>query len=93
MLRKMGDELKARESDVLAVIAGIDGEKANFAAAAGKDAVAKGIHAGKIVGRTAALTGGKGGGRPDSAMAGAADISKLDEALEQVCSIAEEFIK
>lgn len=93
MLRKMCDEIKADKPDTVAVLAGIDGDKANLACAAGKDAVAKGAHAGKIVGNVSAVTGGKGGGRPDSAMAGVADISKLDEALSSVVSIVSEFIK
>ena len=56
-------------------------ELANFLASAGKDAVAAGVHAGKLVGAVAAVTGGKGGGRPDNAMAGGADASKVLEAL------------
>ena len=47
----------------------------------GKAAIAKGAHAGKIVSKAAAVTGGKGGGRPDSAMAGVADMTKIDEAF------------
>ena len=58
-----------------------------------EEALARGAHAGKIAGKVAALTGGKGGGRPDSAMAGVGDRFKIDEALDQVRTIAEEFIK
>ncbi len=93
MLRKMGDEIKSHRSDIVAVIAGVDGEKANLLAVAGKDAVAKGAHAGKIVGKVAAITGGKGGGRPDSAMAGVGDRFKIDEALDKVIEIVGEFVK
>ncbi|WP_124098009.1 alanine--tRNA ligase [Ruminococcus sp. Marseille-P6503] len=93
MLRKMGDEIKASRSDIFAVIAGVDGEKANFLAVAGKDAVAKGAHAGRIVGKIAAVTGGKGGGRPDSAMAGIGDRFKIDEALDKTIEIVGEFVK
>ena len=89
MLRKMGDELKAREADAVAVVAGVDGEKANLVVVCGKNAVAKGAHAGKV----AALTGGKGGGRPDSAMAGIGDRFKIDEALDKVNEIVGEFVK
>ncbi len=60
MLRKMGDELKAREADAVAVVAGVDGEKGKPCCSCGKNAVAKGAHAGKIAGKVAALTGGKG---------------------------------
>ena len=93
MLRKMGDELKAREADAVAVVAGVDGEKANLVVVCGKNAVAKGAHAGKIAGKVAALTGGKGGGRPDSAMAGIGDRFKIDEALDKVNEIVSEFVK
>lgn len=93
MLRKMGDEIKSHRSDIVAVIAGVDGEKANFLAVAGKDAIAKGVHAGKIVGKVAAITGGKGGGRPDSAMAGIGDRFKIDEALDKTVEIVGEFVQ
>lgn len=93
MLRKMGDEIKSHRSDIVAVIAGVDGEKANFLAVAGKDAIAKGVHAGKIVGKVAAITGGKGGGRPDSAMAGIGDRFKIDEALDKTVEIVGEFVR
>ena len=71
----------------------IDGEKANLVVVCGKNAVAKGAHAGKIAGKVAALTGGKGGGRPDSAMAGIGDRFKIDEALDKVNEIVGEFVK
>lgn len=93
MLRKMCDEIKADRPDTIAVLAGVDNGKANLACAAGKNAVAKGAHAGKIVGKVAAVTGGKGGGRPDSAMAGVADMSKLSEALDAAAGIVAEFVK
>ena len=92
-LKKMAEDIKSQFDDVVVVIAGVYGDKANLVAAAGKAAVAKGAHAGKIVGKTAALTGGKGGGRPDTAMAGVGDRFKIDEALAQVNDIVAEFIK
>ena len=79
--RSLADEIKARYDDVVAVLAISDGAKLNFLAAAGKAAVAAGAHAGKLVGAVAAVTGGKGGGRPDNAMAGGQDTSKIAEAL------------
>ena len=60
----------------------IDG-KLNFVSAAGKDAVANGAHAGKLLSEVSAVTGGKGGGRPDSAMSGGRDLDKIDEALKR----------
>ena len=55
--------------------------KLNFVAAAGQDAVKAGAHAGNILKEISAICGGKGGGRPDSAMSGGRDIDKIDEAL------------
>ena len=80
--RSMTDKIKDTYADVVAVIAISDGESVKFLSCAGKDAVAHGAHAGKLVGAVAAVTGGKGGGRPDSAMAGGKEFSKLNEALD-----------
>ena len=91
--RSLADEIKARYADVVAVLA-IHGEgKLNFIAVAGKDAVASGAHAGKLVGAVAAVTGGKGGGRPDNAMAGGRDESKIAEALNAAGATLEGMIK
>ncbi len=92
-LKKMAEDIKSQFDDVVVVIAGTSGDKANLVCAAGKDAVSKGAHAGKIVGSVAALTGGKGGGRPDTAMAGVGDRFKIDEALAQVNDIVSQFVK
>ena len=53
-------------------------------AACGKDAVAKGVKAGDIIKAVAPICGGKGGGKPDSAMGGGSDVLKLDNALATV---------
>ena len=79
--RSLADEIKAKYADMVAVIAVVEGGKLNFIAVAGKDAVQQGAHAGKLVAEVAKMTGGKGGGRPDNAMAGGADLSKVDAAL------------
>ncbi len=79
--RSLADEIKARYDDVVAVLAIAPEGKLNFLAVAGKNAVAAGAHAGKLVGAVAAVTGGKGGGRPDNAMAGGRDVDKIAEAL------------
>ncbi|MGX8699358.1 MAG: DHHA1 domain-containing protein, partial [bacterium] len=83
-LRKIGDELKARDESVVAVIASASAEKLTFQAVCGKKAVAAGIKAGDIIRTITALCGGKGGGRPDSAMGGGKDVLKLDDALAAV---------
>ena len=85
--RSLGDEIKARYADVVAVLAIHADGKLNFLAVAGKDAVAAGAHAGKLVGAVAAVTGGKGGGRPDNAMAGGRDLDKVAEALNSASDI------
>ena len=79
--RSLADEIKARYDDVVAVLAIAPEGKLNFLSVAGKDAVAAGAHAGKLVGAVAAVTGGKGGGRPDNAMAGGRDTDKIVQAL------------
>ncbi len=79
--RTLCDQIKDKIPGAVAVFAVNDGAKLNFIAAAGKDAVKAGAHAGKLVGAVAAVTGGKGGGRPDSATSGGKDISKVADAL------------
>lgn len=92
-LRKMGDELKEKGESTVGVIAGVNGEKASIVAVCGKEAIAMGVKAGDLVRETAKLAGGGGGGRPDSAMAGAKDLSKLDFALESASDIIKGLIK
>ncbi|MBQ7204015.1 MAG: alanine--tRNA ligase [Eubacterium sp.] len=92
-LRTMGDDLKANKDNAVAVIAGVNGPKATIVAVCGKNAIAKGVKAGDVVREVAKLAGGGGGGRPDSAMAGAKDISKLGDAIAKTASIVEGFIK
>ena len=89
----MGDDIKAKGDNVVALIAGVNGDKANLVAVCGKNAIAKGVKAGDLVKQVAALAGGGGGGRPDSAMAGAKDVSKLDDALARVEEIVNGLIK
>ena len=92
-LRKMGDEAKDKNPDAVVVFASVNGSSASFLCVCGKDAVASGANAGKIVKEVAAVTGGKGGGRPDSAMAGAGDVALVGKALEAVYSIVGNFVK
>lgn len=92
-LRSMGDDLKAKGDNIVAVIAGVNGDKANLVAVCGKNAIAKGVKAGDLVRDIAKLAGGGGGGRPDSAMAGAKDLSKLDSAISAVADTVKSLIK
>ena len=91
-LRAMCDKVK-EDANAVAVICGINGSAANFACACGKDAVAKGAHAGNIVKAVSKLAGGSGGGRPDSAMAGTKDVSNIGAAMDAVAEILKEMIK
>ncbi len=92
VLRTMGDKVKDKYPDAVAVLAAVNGASAQFLCVCGKEALSKGAHAGKIVQKVSAVTGGKGGGRPDSAMAGAGDVSKVSEAVNSVKNIVSEFI-
>ena len=83
-LRQMGDFLRDKEPAVVAVLASINGEKVTFLAVCGKEAVAKGVKAGDLVKNVCGICGGKGGGKPDSAMGGGSDLLKVDDALASV---------
>jgi alanyl-tRNA synthetase len=92
VLRNMGDQLKEKAPNTVAILVGTAPERATMLCVCGKDAVKAGAHAGKIVKEVAAITGGKGGGRPDSAMAGVMDLTKIDEALLALPSILEKML-
>lgn len=92
MLRKLGDSIKAKDEAAVALFAGVSGDKGTFYCVCTQAAVKRGANAGKIVQRIAAITGGKGGGRPDGAMAGVGKTYMIDEALMAFTSIVKEFI-
>ena len=83
-LRQMGDSLRDKASNVVAVLSSVNDEKITFLAVCGKDAIAKGIKAGDLVKLVCTTCGGSGGGKPDSAMGGGKDVLKVDDALAQV---------
>ena len=83
-LRQMGDTLRDKAADVVAVLTSVNGEKISILAVCGKEAVAKGMKAGELVKQVCACCGGSGGGKPDSAMGGGKDVNKLDDALAMV---------
>ena len=93
MYDKFADRVKEIEEPFIILIAGTADEKPKFLCACSKAAVAKGANAGKIVRAAAEITGGKGGGRPDSAMAGIGDKNKIDEAINAFDGIVAQFVK
>ena len=88
-LRSLCDKALESGDDIIAVFAGKNAEKgtASFACRVGKKAIECGAHAGNIVREVARVAGGAGGGKPDSAMAGAKDVSKIPEALKKASEI------
>ena len=83
-LRQMGDLLREKEPGVVAVLASVKDDKPAFLAVCGKDAVAAGLKAGELVKQVCCCCGGSGGGKPDSAMGGGKDVTKVDNALALV---------
>ena len=92
-LRTLGDQVKADAPDVVAVFAASNEGKSSVLAVCGADAVKAGAHAGKLIKEITAQLGGKGGGRPDSAMGGVADLSKAEEVLSGVPALLEGMVK
>ena len=83
-LRILGDRIKEKSPDVVAVLAAVTDGKTSVLCVCGDEAVAHGADANKIVKAITAVTGGGGGGRKDNAMAGIKDQYSLDEALVQI---------
>ena len=83
-MRKMGDFLRDKDPTVVGVLASIAEDKITFLAVCGKTAVEKGVKAGDLVKLVSGICGGKGGGKPDSAMGGGSDLLKVDDALAAV---------
>jgi alanyl-tRNA synthetase len=81
-LRLLCDKIKEKDADAVTVLSNLADGKGSLMIACGSNAVAKGLNAGKLIKELAAIAGGSGGGRPDSAMAGVKEPQKLSEALE-----------
>ena len=92
-LRKLGDFLRDKDASIVAVLGTVNGEKVTLLAVCGKNAVASGIKAGDIIRNIAPIVGGKGGGKPDSAMGGGTNALKLDDALAAVDDFVAEHLK
>lgn len=91
--RKACDGLKDKYSDIVVAIAAMAGGRLNFVTCCGKDAVNAGAHAGNLARMLGQMTGGSGGGRPDSAVSGGKDISKVDNALDSVVEFVKQNLK
>ncbi len=92
-MRSMADKIRDKMADAVAVFADVNGESVTFAATAGKVAQEKGVMSGKLVMAVATVAGGKGGGKPDFAMAGAKDVSKVAEALDSATETVKGMLK
>ncbi len=92
-LKTMTDTVLESAPDCVAVMFAVDGDKANISVACGKDALSHGAHAGKLIKAVAELVGGRGGGKPERAMAGVGDISKINEAMTKVGDIVTANLK
>ncbi len=93
-LRGMCDSAKEKGEDVVVLVGGVNEKGAvSLAAGCGKAAIAAGALAGTLVREAAKIAGGAGGGKPDSAMAGAKDVSKLPEVMERAADILKQMLK
>lgn len=93
MIKEMCGKILDVAPKAVIVLAGINEGKVTFGCACGKEAREKGANAGKIVKAVAQIAGGNGGGKPDLAMAGAKDPTKVDEAIMQAKAIILDMIK
>ena len=92
-LKEMADNLRDKLQSGVVAISNVSGSKVNFVVTATKDVIDRGIHSGNIVKEIAKIAGGKGGGRPNMAQAGATDATKIDEALSYACEVIKSQVK
>lgn len=92
-LKEVADNLRDKLVSGVIVLANVADDKLNFVVTATPDVIDKGIHSGNIVREVAKIAGGKGGGRPNMAQAGATDISKVDEALNYASEVVKTQVK
>ena len=92
-VRALGDDIKASDDNIVAVLSSLVDGKLTICCVCGKNAVKAGVKAPLILKGIAAYVGGGGGGRPDSATAGAKDSSKLGEAFAALPTIVENLVK
>ncbi|WP_304339981.1 alanine--tRNA ligase [Metaclostridioides mangenotii] len=92
-LRETADNLRDKLGSGVVVLANTADDKVNFVVTATKDVINRGIHSGNIVREVSKIAGGKGGGRPNMAQAGASDVTKVDEALNSASEVVRGQIK
>ncbi len=94
-LRQVCDLIRSKGENYVGVVGGVQKAKGtgNICTCCGKDAVSKGAHAGNLAREVAKLAGGNGGGKPDSAMAGAKDIGAISAALSKAEEILSSMLK
>ena len=92
-LRALGDKVKENEEAIVAVFSTVTGPKASILAVATKAAIAKGVHSGNLIKQLTALVGGRGGGKPDSAMGGTENVFEVDKAIAKVDELVSGMIK
>lgn len=92
-LRVICDKLKEKAPTAVGVFSTTANDKATVMAVCGSEAVAAGVHAGKLIKEITSQLGGKGGGRPDTAMGGVSDIFRIDEVTAKVPEMIANMMK
>lgn len=92
-LRQNAEMLKDKLGSAVVLLASANQDKVSLVCFVSKDLVEKGLHAGKIVGEAARVTGGGGGGRPDMAQAGGREPAKIEAALMAARTLVENSLK
>ena len=85
--REVADLSASKLDGGVVVLACVNDGKVSLVVKASKDAVKKGVHAGKVIKEAAAIVGGGGGGRPDMAQAGGKNAEALPKAFEKAVEV------
>ncbi|MDO4847169.1 MAG: alanine--tRNA ligase [Clostridiaceae bacterium] len=94
-IRSLAETIRDEKDNRVVVLGSVNSEKgtATFVCACSKKAIEKGVLAGNVVREVAKIAGGNGGGKPDFAMAGGKDVTKVDDAIMKADEIVKSFIK
>lgn len=93
VLRRLGDRLRDRIGSGVVILGTSIADRPTILAMATRDAVQRGVHAGRIVQVAAPMLGGRGGGRPEVAQGGGTDPARLEEALAAARAEAERQLR